>query len=268
MSLLTRASDGWPRCTALPCPSTLVVFLWSLPEQPLSLPLGAPTHFPSPPPRLFHGTSGTDPAKVWSGSVGFDPRCTGDDRFYGNGVCVPTTTPARAVLDTCLPLRTPIDRSFALSCACGRAHHTCSPGVLLWSCCSIPRLKPIQAALRGGGAHDQRAARGAAVHVQRHGLVVSMCFSIWPLLACCGEPGTSPAMRGTWTRVVDAGRYAHCVPGSTSRKMILAHVLCGRTRDYGLQLDRGLKRPPTLPGSTVLADSVQVRSCMCCVLHP
>lgn len=42
------------------------------------------------------------------------------------------------------------------------------------------------------------------------------------------------------------------------RQMILAHVLCGRERDYGTDVARGLRGRPTLLGSSELADSVQV----------
>ncbi len=43
------------------------------------------------------------------------------------------------------------------------------------------------------------------------------------------------------------------------RQMILAHVLCGREFDYKATLDKGLKRPPYLPGTSRLYDSVKVR---------
>lgn len=35
---------------------------------------------------LFHGTRNTDPAIVHKGKVGLDPRCTGEQRYYGSGV--------------------------------------------------------------------------------------------------------------------------------------------------------------------------------------
>lgn len=41
------------------------------------------------------------------------------------------------------------------------------------------------------------------------------------------------------------------------RQMILAHVLCGREFDYKATLDKGLKRPPYLPGTSRLYDSVK-----------
>jgi hypothetical protein len=43
------------------------------------------------------------------------------------------------------------------------------------------------------------------------------------------------------------------------RQMFLAQVLCGRVKDYGKELMRGLKRPPLVEGShRLLYDSVQV----------
>ena len=40
--------------------------------------------------------------------------------------------------------------------------------------------------------------------------------------------------------------------------MFLAHVLCGKVYDYGLILDKELRRPPCITGTTKLYDSVKV----------
>ncbi len=64
--------------------------------------------------------------------------------------------------------------------------------------------------------------------------------------------------------------YAYKLPGNPmERQVILAHVLCGREFDYGQTLDKGLKRPPYIPGTTNIYDSVKVRFMLslspCCV---
>ena len=99
--------------------------------------------------RFFHGTRVTDPRSVCLSSVGLDPRCSGDQRYYGNGVY------------------------FAANAS-----------------------------------------------------------------------------------YVDAN-YAHHLPGGI-RQMFLAHVLCGKVYDYGLILDKELRRPPCITGTTKLYDSVKV----------
>jgi hypothetical protein len=38
--------------------------------------------------RLFHGTGKAPPSVIWSGTVGLDPRCSGDKCLYGYGVYV------------------------------------------------------------------------------------------------------------------------------------------------------------------------------------
>jgi hypothetical protein len=52
--------------------------------------------------------------------------------------------------------------------------------------------------------------------------------------------------------------YAHQLEKGV-RQFFLAHVLCGTEFDYGLRKDRGLKRPPAIPGTPgTLFDSVKV----------
>ncbi len=56
------------------------------------------------------------------------------------------------------------------------------------------------------------------------------------------------------------GRYVYEDAGSC--RLFLASVLCGKVKDFGAEKEESLTRPPQVPGTDLLYDSVQVRARM------